>query len=403
MAGGPEVADVFRRHGPEWRAAQAGHLDRMQRRVMGAIEACRTAALGGHMRRCADCGHAEIAYNSCRNRHCPKCQGAARAAWVAARQAELLPVPYFHVVFTLPAAVGAVAFQNKAVVYGILFRAATETLRLIAADPRHLGAEIGGVAVLHSWGQAMQHHPHVHCIVPGGGLSPDRTRWIVCPRGVRRLTRPHRGHGPPHSCRSRCWAGCSGGSSFSTLPAPSPTAACASPASSRRSPRRTPSPPTAPGCGRATGSSSCRRRVFDTTPSARSGDPSRCWPISDAIPIAACGTRADARCHRQQPARRHHRRQGQLPLEGLPPRGLHQGHDPRCGRVHAPVSAPCPATGLPPHPALRLHGQRSSHHTARPMPPPARGTGRSERTRRTRCRPAASPCNRPSPAAPPGP
>ena len=183
MAGELEVADVFRRHGPEWRAAQAGHLDRMQRRVMGAIEACRTAALGGHMRRCDGCGHAEIAYNSCRNRHCPKCQGGARAAWVAARRAELLPVPYFHVVFTLPAAAGEIAFHNKAVVYGILFRAAAETLRTIASDPRHLGAEIGGVAVLHTWGQALQHHPHVHCIVPGGGLSPDGTRWIACPPG----------------------------------------------------------------------------------------------------------------------------------------------------------------------------------------------------------------------------
>jgi hypothetical protein len=150
---------------------------------MGAIEACRTAALGGHARRCVDCGHVAVAYNSCRDRHCPKCQGQARAAWVEARRAELLPVPYFHVVFTLPAPVGAIAFQNKAAVYGILFRAAAETLRVIAADPRHLGAEIGGVAVLHSWGQAMQHHPHLHCIVPGGGLSSDRTRWIACPAG----------------------------------------------------------------------------------------------------------------------------------------------------------------------------------------------------------------------------
>jgi hypothetical protein len=183
MAGGIEVADVFRRHGPAFRATRSEHLDRDQRRVMGAIEACRTAALGGHVRRCVDCGHTEIAYNSCRNRHCPKCQGRAREAWVAARRAELLPVPYFHVVFTLPAPVGAMAFQNKAAVYGILFRAAAETLRLIAADPRHLGAEIGGVAVLHSWGQAMQHHPHVHCIVPGGGHSPDRTRWVACPAG----------------------------------------------------------------------------------------------------------------------------------------------------------------------------------------------------------------------------
>ena len=183
MAGGLEVADVFRRYGPTWRAERDDHLDRMQRRVMGAIEACRTAALGGHVQRCADCGHIDIAYNSCRNRHCPKCQGQARAAWLAARCAELLPVPYFHVVFTLPAPVGAIAFQNKATVYGILFRAAAETLRVIAADPRHLGAEIGGVAVLHSWGQAMQHHPHLHCIVPGGGLSPDRTRWVACPPG----------------------------------------------------------------------------------------------------------------------------------------------------------------------------------------------------------------------------
>jgi hypothetical protein len=183
MTGGLEVADVFRRYGPAWRAERGDHLDRLQRRVMGAIEVCRTAALGGHVQRCADCGHLAIAYNSCRNRHCPKCQGQARAAWVAARRAELLPVPYFHVVFTLPAPVGAIAFQNKATIYGILFRAAAETLRVVAADPRHLGATIGGVAVLHSWGQAMQHHPHVHCIVPGGGLSPDKTRWVACPPG----------------------------------------------------------------------------------------------------------------------------------------------------------------------------------------------------------------------------
>jgi hypothetical protein len=183
MAGGIEVADVFRRHGTAFRAARGDHLDRDQRRVMGAIEACRTAVLGGHVRHCADCGHTAIAHNSCRNRHCPKCQGRAREAWVAARRAELLPVSYFHVVFTLPAPVGAIAFQNKATVYAILFRAAAETLRVIAADPHHLGAEIGGVAVLHSWGQAMQHHPHVHCIVPGGGLSPDRTRWIASKPG----------------------------------------------------------------------------------------------------------------------------------------------------------------------------------------------------------------------------
>jgi hypothetical protein len=178
-----EVADIFRRHGEAYRQAHTGHLGRAERRVMGAIEACRTAALGGHVERCAACGLIRIAYNSCRNRHCPKCQGPARAAWLAERQAELLPVPYFHVVFTLPAPAAEIAFQNKAAVYAVLFRAAAETLSTIAADPRHLGAEIGFVAVLHTWGQNLQHHPHVHCLVPGGGLSPDGTRWVSCRPG----------------------------------------------------------------------------------------------------------------------------------------------------------------------------------------------------------------------------
>jgi hypothetical protein len=178
-----EVADIFRRHGEAYRRAHAGHLGRTERRIMSAIEACRTAALGGHVERCVDCGLVRIAYNSCRNRHCPKCQGPARAAWLADRQAELLPVPYFHVVFTLPAAAAEITFQNKAAVYGILFRAAAETLSTIAADPRHLGAEIGFIAVLHTWGQNLQHHPHVHCLVPGGGLSLDGTRWISCRPG----------------------------------------------------------------------------------------------------------------------------------------------------------------------------------------------------------------------------
>ena len=174
-----EVGDVLRRHGDAYRSAHAGHLGRVERRVMGAIMACRTAALGGHVEACDDCGVARVAYNSCRNRHCPKCQGAARAQWLAARQAELLPVPYFHVVFTLPAPVGAVAFQNKAAVYAILFAAAAEAMMTLAANPRRLGAQIGVVAVLHTWGQALTHHPHVHCVVPGGGLSPDGTRWIA--------------------------------------------------------------------------------------------------------------------------------------------------------------------------------------------------------------------------------
>src|SRR6266702_4577236 len=178
-----EVADVFRRHGAAWRAANKAHLSLAQRRVMTAIEVCRTAALGGHVERCEDCAHTRIAYNSCRNRHCPKCQWPAAQAWMAAREAELLPAPYFHVVFTLPAALGAIAYQNKAKLYGLLFTAAGETLTTIAGDPQHLGADIGVTAVLHTWGQNLQHHPHVHCIVPGGGLSPDGERWIACRNG----------------------------------------------------------------------------------------------------------------------------------------------------------------------------------------------------------------------------
>ena len=178
-----EVADIFRRHGAVWRAVNRAHLSLAQRRVMTAIEVCRTAALGGHIERCEDCAHTRIAYNSCRNRHCPKCQWPAAQAWMAAREAELLPVPYFHVVFTLPAALGAIAYQNKAKVYGLLFTAAAETLTTIAADPKHLGVGIGVTAVLHTWGQTLQHHPHVHCIVPGGGLSPDGERWIACRSG----------------------------------------------------------------------------------------------------------------------------------------------------------------------------------------------------------------------------
>ena len=183
MAAVWEVADVFRRHGDAYRRAHDGHLGRVERRVMSAIALCRTAALGGHAESCVDCGFVRYAYNSCRNRHCPKCQGRDRVAWLAARHAELLPVPYFHVVFTVPAPAAEIAFQNKQTVYAILFRTAAETLRRIAADPKHLGAEIGLVAVLHTWGQTLQHHPHVHCVVPGGGPSLDGTRWIACRPG----------------------------------------------------------------------------------------------------------------------------------------------------------------------------------------------------------------------------
>jgi len=174
-----EVADIFRRHGPAWRTAHAGHVSLAQLKVMSAIETCRTAMLGGHVEGCEDCGHTRIAYNSCRNRHCPKCQGAAAREWLAAREADLLPVGYFHVVFTVPAEVANIAFHNKGVVYDLMFRAASETMLTIAADPKHLGARIGVTAVLHTWGSAMTHHPHIHMIVPGGGISLDAERWIA--------------------------------------------------------------------------------------------------------------------------------------------------------------------------------------------------------------------------------
>lgn len=178
-----EVTDIFRDHGAAWRSTSAGHVSLGQLKVMAAIERCRTAALGGHVAACERCDHVQIAYNSCRNRHCPKCQAAAARAWLAEREAELLPVPYYHLVFTLPAAIADIAWQNKAVVYDRLFRAASETLLTIAADPKHLGARIGMTAVLHTWGSALTHHPHLHMIVPGGGLSPDGSRWVACRRG----------------------------------------------------------------------------------------------------------------------------------------------------------------------------------------------------------------------------
>ncbi len=178
-----EVADIFRRFGPTWRDARRGHLSLPQLKVMSAIEQCRSAALGGHVLRCESCDHQEISYNSCRNRHCPKCQAKAAQRWLEARQADLLPVEYYHVVFTLPAPIADLAYANKVVIYRLLFEVAAETLSTIAADPKHLGAQIGVTLVLHTWGSAMTHHPHVHGIVPGGGLSPDRERWVACRRG----------------------------------------------------------------------------------------------------------------------------------------------------------------------------------------------------------------------------
>jgi hypothetical protein len=178
-----EVADIFREHGPAWREAQRGHLSLAQLKVMSAITQCRTAALGGHVLRCEGCSVDQIAYNSCRNRHCPKCQSTAAQRWLDARQADLLPVEYYHVVFTLPAPIADLAYQNKAALYGLLFDVAAEVLQTIAADPKHLGARIGATLVLHTWGSALTHHPHVHGIVPGGGLSPDGKQWVACRPG----------------------------------------------------------------------------------------------------------------------------------------------------------------------------------------------------------------------------
>jgi Transposase zinc-binding domain/Putative transposase len=179
---GLEVADIFRDHGPAWRDANRGHISLEQLKVMSAIERCRTAALGGHVARCENeaCSYTLISYNSCRDRHCPKCQAAASREWLAEREAELLPVEYFHIVYTLPAPIADIAYQNKRVIYDLLFKAAAETTITIAEDPKHLGARIGLTAVLHTWGSAMTHHPHVHMIVPGGGLSKDQSRWVPC-------------------------------------------------------------------------------------------------------------------------------------------------------------------------------------------------------------------------------
>jgi hypothetical protein len=178
-----EVADIFRDHGPAWRHAQRGHLSLGQLKVMSAIEHCRSARLGGHVLRCSACAQPQIAYNSCRNRHCPKCQGSAARRWLEAREADLLPVDYYHVVFTLPAPISAIAYYNKELIYGLLFAVAAETLRTIAADPKHLGARIGVTLVLHTWGSALTHHPHVHGIVPGGGFALNADRWVPCKRG----------------------------------------------------------------------------------------------------------------------------------------------------------------------------------------------------------------------------
>ena len=174
----PEVADVFASYGSNYQAAYG--TSAVQRRILRELAVCRSAALGGHKKQCEQCGHEEISYNSCRNRHCPKCQAACRAQWLEAKADDLLNVPYFHVVFTLPSAIGPLALQNKRVVYGVLFRAVSETMSTIARDPKHLGANIGFLTVLHTWGQNLHHHPHIHCVVPGGGIALDGSHWVTC-------------------------------------------------------------------------------------------------------------------------------------------------------------------------------------------------------------------------------
>lgn len=178
-----EIADIFRDYGPAWRRANAGHVSLSQLKVMSSIEACRTEALGGHVAACAKCNHQHIAYNSCKNRHCPKCQGPAAREWMAARAEDLLPVEYFHVVFTLPAEIARIAYWNKKAIYGLLFKASAQTVTTIAADRKRLGAKVGMTSVLHTWGSALTHHPHIHMIVPGGGLSPSGNRWVACKPG----------------------------------------------------------------------------------------------------------------------------------------------------------------------------------------------------------------------------
>jgi hypothetical protein len=258
-----EVADIFRAHGPAWRQTQTGHLSLGQLKVMSAIEQCRTAALGGHVLRCDSCDTVEVSYNSCRNRHCPKCQAKAAQRWLDARQADLLPVEYYHVVFTLPAPISALAYTNKAVIYRLLFDVAAETLATIAADPKHLGAQIGITLVLHTWGSAMTHHPHVHGIVPGGGLSPDGKRWVACK--------------PGSFCRSACSRGCSAGAfsknSRSSIVPGSYASSVSTPALANTT-------------AFAAGWHRCANANGWSMPSAPSPDRRRCWRTCPVIPTA---------------------------------------------------------------------------------------------------------------------
>src|SRR5271163_3437335 len=346
-----EVADIFRRHGDMFRAAQGNRLSLDQRKVMAAIEACRTPALGGHVERCEDCGEIRVAYNSCRDRHCPKCQGLARLQWLADRRAELLPVAYFHVVFTVPSPIAAIALQNKALVYDILFKAAAQTIRVIAADPKHLGAETGMIAILHTWGQTLTHHPHVHSIVPGGGLGPDG-RW-VSPRlcSLALLSSPISRTFANGVCRRR------------------------------------------PDISRRTRTTARPRRVHaisqtaDEYPLGRLRQTSFRRPLAD--PRLSRSLHASRR-YRQRPSSRLPEWPRQLSVERLSRPKQVQGDDVGRQRVHAPLSHARLAQGLPPHSPLRLPRQRllrpkARPHSRRARRPQSRATRQTQRLPRALC------------------
>ena len=328
-----EVADIFREFGPAWRQAQRGHLSLGQLKVMSAIEQCRSAALGGHVLRCEGCGTDQIAYNSCRNRHCPKCQSGAAKRWLDARQADLLPVEYYHVVFTLPAPIADIAYQNKAVVYGLLFDVAAETLLRIAADPKHLGASIGATLVLHTWGSALTHHPHVHGIVPGGGLHPTASAGWPAGRGS--------------SCRCGCSRGCSGGASWRNCCGCIRPASCSSSASTRRW--------RCPRCSRR-GWRLCANASGWSMPSGPFAGPQAVLAYlsrythrvaisnSRLIALDEHGVTFKWKDYRVK--------------SGSQGQDAPQDDDAGAGRVHASLPAARAAGWLPPDPALRAAGQR---------------------------------------------
>ena len=320
---------------------------------MSAITACRTAALGGHIEACDDCGATRIAYNSCRNRHCPKCQGAARAQWLADRQAELLPVPYFHVVFTLPAPIAAIAFQNKGAVYAILFKTAVEALTTLAANHRRLGARIGGLTILHTWGQALTHHPHVHCVVPGGGLSIDGSRWIA---GARELLSRRQAAFP------------------AVLPPVPRTPASRLRREGPRILRRS----------RLSGRPRSFRRPSGRRASRRLDRLRQEAPRRTRASSRLSRPLHPSRRHRQQPHPSLRRRTCQIHLEGLSRGRRRKDHESEARRVHPALPAPRLARRLPSHSSLRIPRQWPSNRKAGPLSLAPGKPGRADSARKGR-------------------